>query len=243
MNDQAHDAGLLLKWALDRKKSAASSDEYARLLTLYYSNDEFRQVVDDTANGLGLRVIPMRTGDAQDRQLILGTDPESPFAKGKSVLRTAHPSSTAENRMLTGVIHAGIAATIYPTEADLDRPLEQRRIGIQPADVHETITSIIANITQNTTEDDEGDSDANAPFRLYSQQEEASSTITGRYKRDSAIGRIEYILNTYVDEGLMTFEGERYRPTFYYQAHLQEYAATRAFQILNEYRQGDDGAA
>jgi hypothetical protein len=235
-------AGRLLAWGFDRKKSAASAQEYAQLLDLYYSTPAFKDVVDQMAEGMGLRIVYMRTGDAQARQLVLGTDPDGQFSRAPNPLRVPVPTTTADDRLITALIHLGIAIALYPKESDLDQPLEQRRFGITANDVHATLKKAVkATLEQEPTDDESPVGKEGTllhPARLYDRLSEASTTRRGNIRKSSAIGRITSLLDSYVSDHLMELVAGKYRPTFYYQAHLQEFAATRVFEIANERTDG-----
>jgi hypothetical protein len=55
VRDDARDAGLLLRYALDHTLSPARHDTYSQLLDRYHSDPDLRTVFDETAAGLVVR--------------------------------------------------------------------------------------------------------------------------------------------------------------------------------------------
>lgn len=117
--DDARDSGLLLRYALGRS-SPARSDAYTRLLDRYHSDPDLRTAFDETASGLGLRVL------AIDRStgLVLTAEPDSPLAvtDTRQWLRIRGVS----DRLVYGVALGGVAAWCYPNARSLREPGTRR---------------------------------------------------------------------------------------------------------------------
>src|SRR6266568_7268430 len=118
--DDARDAGLLLRYSLDHTSSPARHDAYARLLDRYQSDPDLRTLFDETAAGLGVRVL------AADRTtgLVLTAEPDSPLAV-TDTQRWLRIGGTAD-RMIYGLALGGVAAWCYPNARAVREPGTRR---------------------------------------------------------------------------------------------------------------------
>lgn len=106
------DLGALLAFALQPTSRPGRSPEYRRVLGRYRTESEFRTATDAILVGLNARVL----ADG-DMGLVLGIEPESPFAFRYGDL--PH-TNNREGRLLAGLVIVGIAAYAYPAPEDLD---------------------------------------------------------------------------------------------------------------------------
>jgi hypothetical protein len=116
-----------VQWGLRSKARPVQEPEYRDLIQRYFDSTEFRTLVRQTADGLGLRVL-----DAHEHGLFLSPMPDSVFALRPADFRPGR--SSAEDRLLVGIIQVAIAATIFPRQRDLD---EAAQVARQPATVDE----------------------------------------------------------------------------------------------------------
>lgn len=106
------DLGVLIAFALQPTTRPGRSPEYRRVLGRYREEPEFRQATDAVLHGLGTRAL-----SDGDFGLVLGVEPESPFAFRFSDL--PH-SGSREGRLMAGLVMVGLAAWAYPTPAELE---------------------------------------------------------------------------------------------------------------------------
>ncbi|MET9398449.1 hypothetical protein [Kitasatospora sp. NPDC002965] len=106
------DLGTLIGYALQPTQRPGRSPEYRRLLGRYRSEPQFRTAADAVLHGLGARVL-----SDGDFGLVLGVEPESPFAFRVTDMPNA---GTRTGRLLAGLVLVGIAAYAYPSPAELD---------------------------------------------------------------------------------------------------------------------------
>lgn len=109
------DMGLLFGYALQPRRRPNAGSEYRRLLDRYRSEIELRAAFDAFLGGLEMRVI-----SDSEYGLMLGVQPESPFAFRMQDL----PNITDPNlRLVAGLVVMGLAAYAYPTQQALDEQI------------------------------------------------------------------------------------------------------------------------
>src|ERR1044072_3995901 len=116
LNDNQHyKAGKLLQYALQPAYVPERNEEYSQLIELYVDDLDFRGMVQQIAKGLGLLILgePRR-----NRSIVLAPKPESVFSIRAQEYRAAR-GYTPDRRLIDGLIHIAIAATVYPRDADL----------------------------------------------------------------------------------------------------------------------------
>lgn len=106
------DVGALLGFALQPTLRPGRSPEYRRVLARYRTEPDFKTAMDAVLLGLSVQVL----ADG-DMGLVLGVQPESPFAFHYS---DVPKTQTREGRLLAGLVLVGVAAFAYPTPEDLD---------------------------------------------------------------------------------------------------------------------------
>lgn len=106
------DLGVLIGFALQPTVRPGRSPEYRRVLGRYREEPAFRQATDAVLHGLGAHAL-----SDGDFGLVLGVEPESPFAFRFADL--PH-SGTREGRLMAGLVVVGLAAWAYPTPAELE---------------------------------------------------------------------------------------------------------------------------
>ena len=128
-NDRdAFQAGRLIQWGLAPKAIPFNEPEYRELIDHYVDRPQFRALVREIAEGLGLVIL-----EVNDRGLFLGTQDNSTFALRASDFRGGR--STADDRLLDGLVQIAIAATIYPRQQDLDEDTLEAKPPITCAEV------------------------------------------------------------------------------------------------------------
>ncbi|MFC1421109.1 hypothetical protein [Streptacidiphilus cavernicola] len=106
------DLGTLIGFALQPTQRPGRSAEYRRLLGRYRAEPDFRTATDAVLHGLSCRAL-----SDGDFGLVLGVEPESPFAFRVADMPNA---GSRNNRLLAGLLLVGVAAYAYPSPAELD---------------------------------------------------------------------------------------------------------------------------
>jgi hypothetical protein len=188
VRDDARDAGLLLRYALGRS-SPARSDAYTRLLDRYNSDPDLRTAFDETASGLGLRVL------AIDRTtgLVLTAEPDSPLAvtDTRQWLRIRGVS----DRMVYGVALGGVAAWCYPNARSLREPGTRR---VTAVDADKLVREHAAVLTSGDSAGTLG-----AAWSEYARRNQATETDGGRLRRDCTVRMCEDVLAMLAAFGLV----------------------------------------
>lgn len=233
-NDDAFRAGRLIQWALNVRAIPFNEAEYRELLDRYIDDSSFRNLVRRFADGLGVTVL-----EANDRGLFLGTQDESVFARTPSEFRGSRTS--AEDRLLDGLVQVAIAATIYPRQQDLDEDSLEAKRPVTVGEVDETLRTLCAEHKRRVAENpdtasDEIDQGLHEAWRVYESRPGIKMTAQGNLSPASMQSLIRRHLQFLVDHGcfVMSSQGnaELYRPTLRYQIQVKELAATRLYRQL-----------
>jgi hypothetical protein len=110
--DDHTDLGMLIGFALQPALRPGRSPEYRRVLARYRGELAFRSATDGVLHGLGTKAL-----SDGDFGLILGVEPESPFAFRFSDLPY---TASKEGRLIAGLVTVGLAAWAFPTPGELE---------------------------------------------------------------------------------------------------------------------------
>ncbi len=180
VRDDARDAGLLLRYALDPAVTPGRLDVYSRLLDRYHTDPDLRSVFDETAAALGVRVL---TAD-RVTGLVLTAVPESPLA-----VKDTSPwlrIRGVPDRMVYGLALGAAAAWCYPNARAVREPGTRRVTAI---DVDRLIREHAAAVDAGDVELDETLGDA---WREYAHnRKQVAETPTGQLKRDCTVRMCE----------------------------------------------------
>ncbi|MCA9037906.1 MAG: hypothetical protein KDA91_22415 [Planctomycetaceae bacterium] len=230
-NDDAFHAGRLIQWALNVKAIPFNEPEYRALLDRYIDDSGFRASVRRFADGLGLTVL-----EANDRGLFLGTQDGSVFCRSPSEFRSSRTS--ADDRLLDGLVQVGIAATIYPRQQDLDEDSLEAKRPVTVGEVDETLRTLCTEHKRRAAENpdassDEVDQGLQEAWRVYESRPGLKMTAQGNLSPTSTQSLIRRHLQQLVDHGCFVVSGqgntELYRPTLRYQIQVKELAASKLF--------------
>lgn len=231
----AFQAARLLQWGLRSKARPVQEPEYRELVQRYFDNTEFRTLVRQMADGLGLRVL-----EANEHGLFLSPMPESVFAFRPADFRPGR--SSAEERLLVGLVQIAIAATIFPRQRDLDEPSQVAR---QPVTVEEIDTNVRAICDSYAhAAASNGDPDASEigqgmeeAWRIYQKRVSVAQTKGGGQGRRTTHHLIRQTLDRLCELGCFTREGDdrpAFRPTMRYQVAVKEMAAAEMFRRVQD---------
>lgn len=223
-------AGRLIQWGLHPRARSTTESEYRQLLDRYRDHLPFREIVQAIAEGLGLQII-----GASTRGIVLVPTEASIFASVPPDTRSA------DERLLDGLIHIAIVATLYPLAQDLE---EDPTIARPPL-VVEHVEATLRDICDRFEEKSRGQPDPllnnqlaglSEAWRVYLDRTAARTTSGQRASPVTTTRLIERALEFLHKQGCFTIEsrGSRnvYRPTWKYQVQVQEWAATQMYEAV-----------
>jgi hypothetical protein len=231
---QALHAGRLIHWGLRPKAIPFNEPEYRELIDCYIDRPQFRALVQDLAEGLGLVVLAV-----SDRGLFLGTQDNSVFALRPSDFRGAR--STADDRLLDGLVQMAIAATIYPRQQDLDEDALEAKPPITCHEVDELLRKLCAEYKQRIADDPDAATDDmqrgfHEAWRVYDARPAVRTTTQGNLAMNSTQGLIRRHLYQLAEHGCFVVTGqepnESFRPTLRYQILVKQLASTTLYRQL-----------
>lgn len=193
--DDARDAGLLLRYALDHTLTPARHDTYSQLLDRYHTDPDLRTAFEETATGLGVRVL---TAD-RTTGLVLTAEADSPMAVTDTSpwLRIRG----AADRMVYGVALSGVAAWCYPNARAVREPGTRR---VTAVDVDRLIREHAAAVEAGDIGLDDGLGEA---WHEYSSnRRQVAETPSGQLKRDCTVRMCEDVLMMLAAFGLLVVD-------------------------------------
>lgn len=229
--DDLYLAGRLIQWALRPEANPNQNEEYNNLIELYLDRFDFREIVDNIANGLGLLILPdVRFGQS----VVLAPKPDSAFLMKMSNYR---PSSryTADDRLLDGLIHIAIAAIVYPRAADLIGDSWRKPITVN--EIETTLREIAEQIEGNNRDNPdpiEGAEGLYEAWRVYKNRPSIKEGKDGRSIAGTTRRMIEEAFEDLCRQRCFKKIGETYQPLWRYQVLIQEFAASRLYQAIQQ---------
>lgn len=232
-NSDAYLAGRLIQWSLQVKAIPFNEEEYRELIDRFIDQPSFRAMVRQFSSGLGLTVL-----EVNHRGLFLGTQDDSVFSQKPSEFRG---SSSAEDRLMDGLVQIAIAATIYPRQQDLDEDSIEAKPPVSVSEVDETLRTLCAEHKRRAIDNpdvprDELDRGLQEAWRVYDSRPGVKTTQKGNLSLNSTQGLIRRHLQLLVEHGCFAVSKqemtELYRPTLRYQIQVKELAATQLYQHL-----------
>ncbi len=231
----AYHASRLLQWGLRNKARPIQEPEYRDLIQRYLDSTEFRTLVRQIADGLGLRIL-----DVNEHGLFLSPVTESVFALRPSDFRPGR--SSAEDRLLVGLIQIAIAATIFPRQRDLDEPTQVARQPVTVEEVDANVRAICDSYAVAAASN--GDPDVSdigrgieEAWRIYQKRVSVAQISHGGEGRRTTHHLIRQTLDRLCELGCFTRESEErptFRPTMRYQVGVKEMAATEIFRRVQQ---------
>ncbi len=228
--DDARDAGLLLRYALDHTVMPARHDTYSQLLDRYHTDPDLRTTFDKTAAGLGIRVLTAE----RTTGLVLTAESDSPMAVSDTSpwLRIRG----AADRMVYGVALGGVAAWCYPNARAVREPGTRR---VTAVDVDRLIREHAAAVEAGNIGLDDGLGDA---WHEYSNnRKQVAETPSGQLKRDCTVRMCEDVLMMLAAFGLIVVdktiapprvELKVWRSTDRFRAHVATSGGPLAWQTI-----------
>ncbi len=226
-------AGRLIQWGLRPKAIPFNESEYRELIDRYIDRPAFRALVRETADGLGLVVL-----EVNDRGLFLGTQDNSVFALKPSDFRGGR--STADDRLLDGLVQIAVAATLFPRQQDLDEDSLEAKPPITCREVDDLLRKLCAEYKQRVADDPDAATDDvhrgfHEAWRVYEARPAVRATSQG-LAMNSTQGLIRRHLYQLVEQGCFVASGqeqdERFRPTLRYQILVKQVASLALYRHL-----------
>jgi hypothetical protein len=221
-------ASQLISYGLQPRLRPASSPLYADLVERYQGDVAFRDLVEHVGEGLGLVVLDVGATSG----MTLAAVPGSPFELRLSDYRT---NLSADDRLLHGLIHVGIAAYVFPTPASLtDDDVRQASVQAVEAFIRAACLGLQegAGDADPTTDQPETEQ----AWRLYLRRQATRDTADGRVGVSTTTGMVKYAFERLVTAGLASrasdADGGTYRLLGRYRVGVRELAATTAYREL-----------
>lgn len=234
MNEQKDDlylAGRLIQWALRPEASPNQNEEYNELVELYLDRLDFREIVDKIAAGLGLVILPdVRLGQS----IVLAPKPDSAFLMKMKDYRSSS-RYTADDRLLDGLIHVAIAATVYPRGTDLIG--DSWRNAVTVNEIETTLRQIAEQLEENSRDNPdpiEGAEGLYEAWRVYKNRPAIRETKDGHSAIGTTRRTIEDAFDDLCRQRCFKKIGETYQPLWRYQVLIQEFAASRLYQAIQQ---------
>jgi hypothetical protein len=232
---EAGKAAELIAFALQPRLARGADERYGELWSEYRTDEEFHNVVDAVANGLGLVVI-----DATEQGLVVAPMDKSPFAFR---LTDYAAGLTPKRRMLIGLAHLGIAAVAYPRESDLEDDIVVRRSV-------EQVERFLRDACQALADAEEQDSvvrddEETLAWREYLSMPASRRMAKGGYSADCTVGQISRAFDWLVAQGMARQSGDSYQLLDRYRVQVRELAGHVALERLRAANDASDigGAA
>jgi len=230
--DELFYAGRLIQWALRPEANPMRNQEYSTLIERYLDHLDFRDAVKKITAGLGLNIIgEIRPGYS----IVLAPTPDSVFLMRSHDYRSP-TSSSEDNRLLDGLIHIAIAATVYPRATDLLTHSTMRRNPITVNDIEVTLRQISERLEENSRGDPdplaEGSEGVYEAWRVYKNRPATKETKDNRAAAGTTRRMIEKAFEYLCEQRCFRRDGENYQPLWRYQVLVQDYAASRVYQSV-----------
>ena len=239
-------AAALLQWGLQPRIRPIQNAEYRELIREYLNRSEFRDVVAEMSDGLGLYVL-----NVSEHGIVLSPREGSVFWMKSSELRPSN--SSADARLLDGLVEITIAATVFPRARDLEDDINRPRPPVTVDEIDDSLRAICARLKEEFAEVDPNMDDIRTglydAWRVYDNTLASRKTEDGRESRSSTLRIIRYNLERLKEFGCFTetrYAGkEAWQPTRRYNVLVQELAASRLYDEVMRIKNGgtqDDGS-
>lgn len=240
-------AASLIQWGLQPRMRPLQNAEYRELVREYMNRSEFRDIVAEMSDGLGLYVL-----NVSEHGIVLTPREGSVFWMRPSELRTGS-SATTDRRLLDGIVQMTIAATVFPRARDLEDDVNRPRPPVTVDEIDDTLRAICASLKKEFANVDPDMDDVRTgiydAWRVYDSTLAVRETKDGREASSTSTRIIKYNLEKLKEYGCFSetrYAGkEAWQPTRRYNVLVQDIAASRIYdevmRIQAKYAQnGDD---
>jgi hypothetical protein len=230
--DELFRAGRLIQWALRPDASPTRNEEYRALIERYLDRLDFRDIVTRIAEGLGLEILSeVRRGFS----IVLAPHVDSVFAMRLADYRPS-TNYSEDDRLLDGLIHLAIAATIYPRDTDLLQEPTLRRNPVTIDEIEQTLRQIVEQLDEQSRSNPDpmisGAEGLYEAWRVYKNRPPTKETQDNRAAAGTTRRLIERALEYLCKQRCFKTDGTNYQPLWRYQVLLQEYAASHAYRAI-----------
>lgn len=224
--EDAKEANELIGYALGPTSRPRSDERYRMLLRRFQTEPAFAEAVNTLAEPLGLRILA-----ADDLfGLILDTTERSPFAPTLEVLRKSlRIPTTVEDRLIFGLIIAGIAAWCYPTAEAFSEPGLRH---VRAAQVERKLRELCERLARETESDEP---DLARAFQAYSKRKPYKQGKGGGMTHDCTLWIVGHTLRWLADQQFLirdAKDSELYRATDRFRHHVNAAASRRAYALI-----------
>jgi hypothetical protein len=228
-------AARLIQWGLQPKIRPVQQQEYRELIREYLNRSEFQMIVREMSDGLGLYVL-----NVTEHGIVLSPREESVFRMKASEFRPSN--STSDLRLLDGLVEITIAATVFPSERDLDDDVNRPRPPVTIDEIEEQLRSLCDKLAEKFKEVDPAADDMETglydAWRVYANTMSARETKDNRQASKTTRRIIEYNLMRLKDFGCFTearYNGKpAWQPTRRYNVLVTELAAFRLYSTVTD---------
>jgi hypothetical protein len=227
----AYLAGRLIQWGLRVKERPALQAEYKELIDRIQDRSDFRLLVSQLAEGLGLRIL-----DWGEHGLALAPAGDSPFGLKGASFRPNR--ADADDRLLDGLVQVAIAATLFPTAQELEEDAVVARPPVTVDEIDETLRRICDRLAEVAKEHaDPSAADVSAgiyeAWRVYHSRLSVQGTRDNRAAPRTTQRIIEKNLIRLVELGCFVQQHNDaliFQATWRYHVLVKELAASTLYQ-------------
>lgn len=226
--EDARDANELLAHALHPGRRPRADERYRRLLRRYQTEPGFTEIVNALAEPLGLRVL------AADELhgLVVDATEGSPFAPTlESLRRSLRIPSTVEDRLIYGLIVAGISAWCYPTADSFAEPGLRH---VRAAQVERKLRELCERLGRQQATSGEEAELARA-FAAYAARKPYKQGKGGGLTHDCTLWMVGHVLRWLAEQQFLVRDPkdpELYRATDRFRHHVAAAASRRAYDLI-----------
>jgi hypothetical protein len=205
------------------------------LLDRYQDRPDFRSLVNEFADGLGLKVL-----DWGEHGIVLGPLVDSVFALRGASFRTNRYD--ADERLLDGLVQVAIAATVFPTPRELAEEATIARPPVTIEEVDEVLRRLCDQLAEAAKR--QGDPALNdeeaglrEAWRVYQSRLSVQHTRDNRAAPRTTRRIIERNLEKLHEMGCFVQQREdptAFQATWRYQVLVKELAATSLYRRVSE---------
>lgn len=224
--EDAREANELLGHALGTTTRPRADERYRALLRRFQTEPAFAEVVNGLAEPLGLRILA-----ADDLHgLILDATERSPFAPTLDGIRKSlRIPATVEDRLIYGLIIAGVAAWCYPTADAFSEPGLRH---VRASQVERKLRELCERLATELSEDEP---DLARAFHAFAGRKPYKQGKGGGMTHDCTLWMVGHTLRWLAEQQFLirdAKDAELYRATDRFRHHVNAAASRRAYQLI-----------
>ena len=220
----AHDLGLLLRYALERSQRPTQNEAYRKLIERLRRDAAFDQAFSAMIEPLGLTKLA-----ADEYGLQLGVKAESPIAMRLSDFA---PTRGSGERMLAGLVLLALAAYCFPRGADLDE-LDGTVKPVTAPELGDYLVDLARRLEAEAERDPEADHpELREAFREVLARAESKPTAHGRVAPSTLQGPVSRVLGALAEAGMLRERDGAFMTTRAFKVQLAELGANEAFKLV-----------